>query len=134
MQVTQHFGQPIGTSGFRNIVLSGVEVAVLQGNHSKVSKGLGQVGADALCLGDKLLCSSQVALGISQGSEVVVGTCIVGIDLCGGLVDVLLGGRVFGEGSGVEQFLDAELLGIGLQLALNLAVVAANGLVVDGET
>ena len=128
---TEHLVVAIGSVGLGDVVGSCAQVAVLQGDETLVGVGFSGCAVDALGLGQELVGLVDVALGKLDGCNVVVGTVVVGIELCGFLVDGLFGISVVLQACGIEQFFDAQLAGILLILSLDLVVAAANGLVVD---
>ena len=133
VQVAGCLAVTVGIDATAQQVLSLGEVAVLQGDDTLVGVCLGSIGVHAQCFFDVCLCFSLVAFAESQCSQVVQRTVVVGVELCSLLVDFLTLGIVLVEGSAVEQFLGAQLRGVGSILLLNLLVVAANQFVVHGE-
>ena len=134
MQVAENLGETIGSGGGSDIALGSGEVAGLQGEHTEIGLGLGQVGCQALGLLDILLGCLVVATGILDGGQVVIGAGIAGIDLGGELIDILLLVERGLEGGTIEELLDGELGGVAVDLGEDLLVGAAYRLVVDGET
>ena len=134
MQIAQYLFQTVGTRCAGNELLGSFQVAVLQGQHTEVGLCLRQRTCQRLSLLDILLGGIVVATGKLDGSQVVESTGIVGINLCGQFVDVLLGIDVLLKGSAIEQFLNAQFGDIILDLLQDLVIAATHGLVVDGET
>ena len=133
VEVAENFVETVGIGGAGDILLGGGYVATGEGEHAEVGLGFSEGGSDALGLLDIVAGDIVVTLGIGEGGEVVVSAAIVGIDLGGELVDLLLAGGIIADGGTVEELLDAKLCGVGLDLIEDLGIATTDGLVVDRQ-
>ena len=134
MQVAQHLVKSVSTGSLGNQVLCALNIALLKSNQAEVCICFGQHTTNARSLLQPVGSLAVVTLGIFDEGNIVEGTCIVRIDFCSLLISILGIVEVITiECSGIEQLLDAELTGIALQLILDLLVIAADNVVVDGH-
>ena len=133
MQVAQNLAQSVGVGSLGDVGLGIEHVALLQSQQSEVGVSLGLVLVYGESLVGPLLGFIVLAVGIGQTGQVVVGTCILGVQLGRLLVHLFGHVCVLIERGTVEHLLETQLRGVLLVLVHDLLVVAAHHLVVDNH-
>ena len=91
------------------------------------------VHLDLRCVGGERCCTVEVGSGAVEvflleldKAEVVESAEVVGVDACGCFVDLDLAGGILGESCSVEEFIDSECGGIGVDGTVDFIVALAD--------